>query len=70
MSNKSVLRPGLITMPYFPKSLFNSTIKMMSPYGGIICVNRAAGNDASFDMIIDGAIEMPYFIQGILTYKT
>ena len=43
---------------------------MMSPYGGIICVNRAAGNDASFDMIIDGAIEMPYFIQGILTYKT
>ena len=70
-SGKSVKRPGLITMPYYPKSLFNSTIKMMSPYGGTIYVERSAGNDDSFDMVIDGAIEMPYFIQGIYTtYKT
>ena len=40
----------------------NSSIKMMSPYGGTIYV--ALSNDASFDMTIDGAIEMPYFIQG------
>ena len=40
----------------------SSSIKMMSPYGGTIYVTLS--NDASFDMTIDGAIEMPYFIQG------
>ena len=51
-------------MKYSSKYLINSTINMMSPYGGTIYVYRSAGNDASFDMVIDGAIEMPYFIQG------
>ena len=34
----------------------------MSPYGGTIYVFLES--DASFDMTINGAIEMPYFIQG------
>ena len=40
---------------------------MMSPYGGTIYVDRSA--DASFDMVIDGVIEMPYFIGGIPNTK-
>ena len=40
----------------------SSSIEMMSPYGGTIYVTLS--NDASFEMTIDGAIEMPYFIQG------
>ena len=67
-SNESyVKRPGLITQVYYPESLSNSTINMMSPYGGTIYVDRSA--DASFDMVIDGVIEMPYFIGGISDTK-
>ena len=67
-SNESyVKRPGLITQVYYPESLSNSTINMMSPYGGTIYVDRSA--DASFDMVIDGVIEMPYFIGGIPNTK-
>ena len=40
-----------------------SSITMMSPYGGTIYV-IVGKNAASFDMTIDGVIEMPYFIQG------
>ena len=58
-SGKSARRPGLLTMEY---ETLSSSIKMMSPYGGTIYVTLS--NDASFDMTIDGAIEMPYFIQG------
>ena len=67
-SNESyVKRPGLITQVYYPESLSNSTINMMSPYGGTIYVDRSA--DASFDMVVDGVIEMPYFIGGIPNTK-
>ena len=40
----------------------NSSMQLMSPYGGTIYVFLES--DASFDMTINGAIEMPYFIQG------
>ena len=59
-SNKSVKRPGLITMEY---PTFNSSIKMMSPYGGTIYA--ILKDYTSFDITIEGAIEMPYFIQGM-----
>ena len=42
---------------------------MMSPYGGQIYVYRSAYDDASFDMVVDGVIEMPYFIGGISDTK-
>ena len=42
---------------------------MMSPYGGTVYVYRSADDDASFDMVVDGVIEMPYFIGGIPNTK-
>ena len=58
-SGKSAKRPGLISMEY---TALNSSMQLMSPYGGTIYVFLES--DASFDMTINGAIEMPYFIQG------
>ena len=55
-AGKSAKRPGLISMEY---TALNSSMQLMSPYGGIIYVFLES--DASFDMTINGAIEMPYF---------
>ena len=58
-------RPGLIWSDYTGGSNrigSNTTINMMSPYGGAIYV--VLKNNASFEFTVDGAIEMPYFIQG------
>ena len=60
-SGQSARRPGKISMNYYAVS--KSSITMMSPYGGTIYV-IVGKNAASFDMTIDGVIEMPYFIQG------
>ena len=59
-SGQSARRPGKISMNYY--AISKSSITMMSPYGGTIYV--IVGEKVSFDVTIDGVIEMPYFIQG------
>ena len=58
-SGQSARRPGKICMNY---EVSKSSITMMSPYGGTIYV--IVGKKVSFNVTIDGVIEMPYFIQG------
>ena len=61
-AGKSAKRAGKLSMVY---QTFKSSITMMSPYGGTIYViMKKAHYNTSFDITIDGVIEMPYFIQG------
>ena len=56
-------RPAKITQEYGRWMLGDSTeATLMSPYGGTIYV--IIYGDADCEVTIDGAIDMPYFIQG------
>ena len=53
----------MITQDYTTKIIGeNTVVTMMSPYGGTIYVD--INGDTDCEVTIEGAIDMPYFIQG------
>ena len=55
----------MITQDYTTKIIGkNTVVTMMSPYGGTIYVD--IDGDTDCEVSIEGAIDMPYFIQGTI----
>ena len=55
----------MITQDYTTKIIGeNTVVTMMSPYGGTIYVD--IDGDTDCEVTIEGAIDMPYFIQGTM----